>query len=153
MVIEAPHRATESAKLALSVAVEIEVPGKSTIVAKDAQSRHDAKGDYTAALNNAFDAAERQLERAGDLRAGDLKTSEAAAQTAMVVRLFSEQGYGFLQLDNSPELYFTRNAVAADAFDELRLGMMVEVTPASEEGPMGPQASSVKLRDRARVPN
>jgi hypothetical protein len=37
-------------------------------------------------------------------------------------------------------------------FDELQVGMMVHVTRAADEGPMGPQASSVRLLDRSRTP-
>jgi cold shock CspA family protein len=70
----------------------------------------------------------------------------------MVVRLFPDQNYGFIEIDNSPELYFTRNAVVGGSFDELEAGMMVEVTVASEEGPMGPQANSVRLLGRSKTP-
>jgi cold shock CspA family protein len=70
----------------------------------------------------------------------------------MIVRLFPEQSYGFVEIDHSPELYFTRNAVVGGDFDELRVGMLVQVTRATEEGPMGPQASSIRLLDRARTP-
>lgn len=76
----------------------------------------------------------------------------ATGQTGMVVRLFPDQNYGFVELDNSTELYFTRNAVAGGSFDELSVGMMVIVTPATDEGPMGPQASSVRLFDKSRTP-
>lgn len=152
VVVEVPHRSSESAKLPLGIAVEVEVPGRSTIVAKDAMERHDAKGDYTAPLNHAFDAIERQLKKVNDIREGDVKTGEAQAQSGMIVRLFPEQNYGFVQIDNSPELYFTRNAVMGDAFDELKVGMLVQVTRATAEGPMGPQASSVRLLDRSSAP-
>jgi hypothetical protein len=70
----------------------------------------------------------------------------------MVVRLFPRQNYGFVEIDGSPELYFTRNAVVGGDFDELAVGMMVQVTRATDEGPMGPQASSVRLLDRSRTP-
>ena len=70
----------------------------------------------------------------------------------MVVRLYPDQNYGFIEVDNSPELYFTRNAVVGADYDELKVGMMVQVTPATSEGPMGPQASSVRLLDRNRTP-
>jgi cold shock CspA family protein len=70
----------------------------------------------------------------------------------MVVRLFAEQSYGFVEIDISPELYFTRNAVTGGDFDELEEGMVVQVTRATDEGPMGPQASSVRLLDRSKTP-
>jgi uncharacterized membrane protein len=59
---------------------------------------------------------------------------------------------GFIEIDNLTELYFTRNAVVSGNFDELEPGMIVQVTRATDEGPMGPQASSVRLLDRSRTP-
>jgi len=152
VVVEAAHRGTQSPKVPLSVCVEVEVPGRNTIVAKDGQQRHEMKDDYTAALNNAFDAAERQLAKLNDIQDGDVKASETAPQSGMIVRLFPDQNYGFIELDNSPELYFTRNTVVGGNFDELRVGMLVQVTRATAEGPMGPQASAVRLLDRAQTP-
>jgi ribosome-associated translation inhibitor RaiA/cold shock CspA family protein len=152
VVVEAAHRGTRSPKVPLSVCVEVEVPGRNTIVAKDGQQRHEMKDDYTAALNNAFDAAERQLAKLNAIQDGDVKASEAAPQSGMIVRLFPDENYGFIELDNSPELHFTRNAVVGGNFDELRVGMLVQVTRATGEGPMGPQASTVRLLDRAQTP-
>jgi hypothetical protein len=40
----------------------------------------------------------------------------------MIVRLFPEQNYGFEEIDNSPELYFMRNAVLGGDLDELQVG-------------------------------
>lgn len=153
VVIEVPHRSGESGKVPLGVAVEVTVPGRPTIVAKDAQERHEAKEDQMAPVNNAFDAVERQLEKLADIRTRDVRSAAASeAQTGMVVRLFPEQGYGFVEVDNSSELYFTRNVVAGDAFDDLKPGMLVHVVQANDEGPMGPQANSIRLLDKATTP-
>jgi ribosome-associated translation inhibitor RaiA/cold shock CspA family protein len=152
VVVEVPHRGSETAKLPIAVSVEAEVPGRGPVIGKDEEDRREAKQDHTAALNNAFDAVERQLQKISDLQNDEVKPHEDAGQSGMVVRLFPEQNYGFIELDNSPELYFTRNAVAGGDFDELREGMMVHVTRATDEGPMGPQASSVRLLDRSRTP-
>ena len=100
----------------------------------------------------AFDAVERHLEKINDLQKQQVKPLEGAGQSGMVVRLFPEQSYGFIEIDNSPELYFTRNAVVGGDFGDLKVGMMVHVTRATEEGPMGPQASSVRLLDKSRTP-
>jgi cold shock CspA family protein len=152
VVVEAPHRSAGSAKVPIGVAVEVEVPNRPIIVAKDTQERREVKEDHTTPINRAFDAVERQLEKINDLQKQDVKLHEAAGQSGMIVRLFPEQSYGFIQLDNSPELYFTRNAVVGGDFDDLQVGMMVHVTLATEEGPMGPQASSVRLLDKAKTP-
>lgn len=152
VVVEVPHRSAESAKVPIGVTVEVSVPGRNTIVGRDTQERREVKEDHTAAINNAFDAAERQLERIADLQDVETRAPESAPQTGMVVRLFPEQGYGFVQIDNSPELYFTRNAVNGGNFDELQEGMLVQVTVATTEGPMGPQASAVSLLGKAKAP-
>ena len=152
VVVEAPHRSAGSGKVPIGVTVEVEVPNRKLIVGKDTQERHEAKNDHTAPLNNAFDAVERQLEKINDLQQQEVKAHEAAGQSGMVVRLFPEQSYGFIQVDNSPELYFTRNAVVGGDFDDIQVGMMVHITPATDEGPMGPQASSVRLLDKSKTP-
>jgi cold shock CspA family protein len=153
VVVGIPHKGSETAKLPLSVTVEVEVPGSGLIVGKDADERREVKQDHTAPLNNAFDAVERQLERISQRREGDTVSHDAPAQSGMVVRLFPDQNYGFVEIDNSPELYFTRNAVVGGSFDELRVGMLVQVTPSGDEGPMGPQAKSIRLLDRGKAPS
>ena len=152
VVVEIPHRASETAKVPISVSVVADIPGQAPVIGRNEQERREAKKDHTAALNNAFDAVERQLEKLGDVQKDEIKPHEGAGESGMIVRLFPEQNYGFVEIDNSPELYFTRNAVLGGDFDELQVGMMVHVTRATDEGPMGPQASSVRLLDRSRTP-
>lgn len=151
VVVEVPYR-SESAKVPIAISVEADVPGAGLILGKDEAERHAAKEDHTAAVNNAFEAVERQLGKIGDVRSREVVANAAQGQTGMVVRLYPDQNYGFIEVDNSPELYFTRNAVVDADYDELKVGMMVQVTPATSEGPMGPQASSVRLLDRNRTP-
>lgn len=150
--VKVPHRKSETAKVPLSVTVQVDVPGRGLVVGKDEEERREAKEDQTAALNRAFDAVERQLEKLADKQQGEVKASEALPQSGMVKSLFPNEGYGFVEIDNSPELYFTRNAVANGGFDDLKIGMLVHVTIATTEGPMGPQASSIRLQDKSRTP-
>jgi len=152
VVIEAPHRGAEAAKTAIAVSVEADVPGRGPVIGKDEQARREAKNDHTAALNNAFEAVERQLGKIASLRNNPPAPHAAEGQSGVIVRLFPAEGYGFVEVDNAPELYFTRNAVIGGSFDELTAGMIVLVTPATTEGPMGPQASSLRLLDRSRAP-
>ena len=152
VVVEIPHRASEIAKVPICVSVEADIPGRAPVIGRNEQERREAKQDHTAALNNAFDAVERQLEKLGDVQKAEIKLHERAGESGMIVRLFPEENYGFVEIENSPELYFTRNAVLGGDFDELQVGMMVHVTRATDEGPMGPQASSVRLLDRSRTP-
>lgn len=151
VVVDVPHRAPETGKVALRVAVEVEVPERSKIIGKGEQHTHAAKNDVTAALNRAFDAVERQLDEESRIRRHAVKHHAAAGATGRVQRLFPDQDYGFVEVGNGPDLYFGRNAVGSDAFDALEVGMLVEVTTATTEGPMGPQASSVRRLGGART--
>lgn len=143
VVVDVPHRAPETGKVALRVAVEVDAPGRRKLVGRAEEENHASKGDMTAALNRAFEAVERQLHD-HDGRRRDARARAGAGQTGRIGRLFPEQDYGFVEVGDGPDLYFTRNAVAGEAYDALQVGMLVEVTPATTEGPMGPQASSVR---------
>jgi ribosomal subunit interface protein len=145
VVIEAPHRSAEGHNPPIGISVEVDVPARPRIVAKDQEEQRAMKGDHLAAINRAFEAIERQLDELKDKQRGEVKHHENAGQTGSVVRLFPEQGYGFIEIAGGPELHFTRNAMADRSFDQLKVGTMVQVTQAAAEGPMGPQASFVGM--------
>lgn len=145
VVVDVPHRSPESGKPPLAVAVEIDVPNRKTIVGHDEQERREMKNDHYAVVNRAFDAVERQLDTAAKIQRREVKHHEGGPQTGLVVRLFPDQDYGFVEVSGSTDLYFARD-VAHGGFDDLKVGSLVEVTRAPSDGPMGPQASMVKLR-------
>jgi ribosome-associated translation inhibitor RaiA len=150
VVLEVPHRSPDSGKVPLGIAVEVEVPGRPLVVAKGEEDRREMKGDVTRVVNRTFEAIERQLSELQDIQDGVVKQHGATGESGVVVRLFPEQSYGFVEVKGSPDLYFTRNAVVGGVFDALRIGTLVLVTRATTEGPMGPQASSVRLLDAQR---
>jgi len=150
VVLEVPHRSPDSGKVPLGIAVEVEVPGRPLVVAKGEEDRREMKGDVTRVVNRTFEAIERQLSELQDMQDGVVKQHGATGESGVVVRLFPEQSYGFVEVKGSPDLYFTRNAVVGGVFDALRIGTLVLVTRATTEGPMGPQASSVRLLDAQR---
>jgi ribosome-associated translation inhibitor RaiA/cold shock CspA family protein len=145
VVVEVPHRSPESGKLPLGIAVEIDVPGRNPVIAKGEQDRREVKGDRSAIVNRVFEAAERQLEQIAAIRKGEVKQHGSAGDTGVVVRIFPEQNYGFIEVKDSPDLYFSREVVGNGSFEHITVGSLVHVTRAATEGPMGPQASSVKL--------
>lgn len=152
VVVDVPHRSPESGKPPLCVLVEVDVAGKKTIVGREQQERREMRNDHYAVVNRAFDAVQRQLKSAAAIRRHEVKHHEGGGETGLVVRLFPDQNYGFVEVAGSSDLYFARTAVSGGNFDDLKVGTMVDVTRASAEGPMGPQASSVKLRDGRRGP-
>lgn len=145
VLVEVPYRAPETGKVPLGISVEVEVPGAKSIVAKDQEERHESKADHSVVVNRTFDKVQRQLEDHGDIRRGDVKVHASDGTSGRIVRLFRDQNYGFVEVAGSPDLYFTRNAVQNADYDDLEVGQAVRVTIATTEGPMGPQASSVRL--------
>ena len=152
VAVSTPHRSPAGTYAPIAVAVEVDVPGHKLITAKDVERPDQPGGERTAMINRLFHAVQRRLQAAAQKLRQDVKVHEGELDTGQVVRLFPEQNYGFVQLGTSSELYFTRNAVVDDRFDELEPGTLVQVTPATTEGPMGPQASSVRVLNARRSP-
>jgi len=116
------------------VRLDITVPGSELVANKEAE-------DLNMAIRDAFDAAERQVEEFSQRRRGEVKTPAVPPQ-GRVVRLFPEEGFGFLEAPDGREVYFHRNAVL-EGFESLEVGS--EVRFAEEQGIEGPQASTVSL--------
>jgi cold shock CspA family protein/ribosome-associated translation inhibitor RaiA len=118
------------------VNVYVDVPG--TVVAVTKQQ----SDDLHVAIRGAFDAAQRQLQDYARKQRGEVSPTEAPPR-GRIVRLFADEGYGFIATADGRELYFHRNSVLEDAFDRLEVG--TEVRFAEELGNEGPQASTVAL--------
>jgi ribosomal subunit interface protein len=114
------------------VRIDITVPGSELVANKEAE-------DLNTAVRDAFDAAERQVDDFSRRRRGEVKTPVGPPQ-GRIVRLFRDEGYGFIAGADGREVYFHRNAVL-DGFDDLEVG--AEVRFAEEQGIEGPQASTV----------
>jgi ribosomal subunit interface protein len=140
VVVEAPHRRHHQGNL-YHVRVDITVPGREIVVSREPAAHH-AHEDAYVAIRDAFDAARRQLEDHARERRGQIKAHEPAPH-ARVVRLFPEEGYGFLATADGREVYFHQNSLVNGDFARLAVGDEVRFT--EEPGEQGPQASSVHL--------
>jgi ribosomal subunit interface protein len=118
------------------VRVDVTVPGSELVADKQAE-------EIFAAIREAFDAAERQVEAFSQRRRGDVKT-QVLPPEGEVVRIFPDEGFGFLSAPDGREVYFHRNAVLdPPGFEKLAVGARVRF--AEEQGFEGPQASTVSL--------
>lgn len=133
VIIEIPHRHHHKGHL-YHVRIDMTVPGGELVV------RREPHVDLYVALRDAFDAARRQLRDYASRQRGDIKYHEGVPH-ARIIRLFLEDGYGFLGNADGREIYFHRNSVVNDGFDRLEVGM--EVRYVEEQGDEGPQASSL----------
>lgn len=121
------------------VRVDITVPGSELVADKSDEELY-------AAIRGAFDAAERQVEAWSERRRGFVK-SQVLPPEGPVVRIFPEEGFGFITGPDGQEVYFHRNAVLdPPGFEKLEIGSRVRFT--EEQGFEGPQASTVSLIGR-----
>ena len=135
VLVEAPHRHHHKGIL-YNLRIDITVPGGELAVKREPHE------DVYAAIGDAFDAAERQLQAYAARRRGDVKHHEEMPH-AHISALFPEKGYGFLTTQDGREIYFHRNSVLKHRFRDLKIGMKVRFV--EELGEKGPQASTVKV--------
>ncbi|MBI4184793.1 MAG: HPF/RaiA family ribosome-associated protein [Proteobacteria bacterium] len=142
VVVEAPHRHHHKGRL-YAVRVDLTVPGGEVVVDR-AHPQDHAHEDVRVAVRDAFDAAARRVEDLVRRQRGDVKVHEPPLH-GRVARLMPEEGYGFIETADGVEVYFHRNAVRGDRFDELRPGSEVRLALHEGEGEKGPQASTVSV--------
>ena len=117
------------------VRLDITAPGSQVVADKQAE-------DLNVAIRDAFQAAERQVDELSRRQRGEVKTPVGPPE-GRVLRLFKEDGFGFLEGPDGTEVYFHRNAVLEPGFDDLEVGSRVRY--AETQGLEGPQASTVSL--------
>jgi ribosomal subunit interface protein len=140
IAVEAPHRSPHEAVREYRVRIDMSVPGDELVVSRDPGDSRTHQ-DLYAVIRDAFNAAERQLkDYAARLR--EARKPRVGPPHAIVLRLFAEEGYGFLLSPDGREIYFHRNSVLNDHFDDLEPGLEVRFN--EEEGEEGPQASTVE---------
>lgn len=91
----------------------------------------------------AFDVLDRRLAEHSQVLQQQLKTHEEVAQHGRIVRLFPDEGYGFIESDEGLEVYFHAHAVKKGKFSHLTPGTAVKF--AQEAGDQGPQAIWVQV--------
>lgn len=135
VVVEESQRRQHQGKL-FSVHIDITVPGKEMAV-----TREENEDPYVA-VRDAFNTAVRRLEEHGRQKRGEVKTHEKPP-FGRIIRIFSDQAYGFIITPDQREVYFHRNSVLNDDFGNLKFG--VEVSFIEEQGIEGPQAARVAI--------
>jgi ribosomal subunit interface protein len=117
-----------------TVRVDLTVPRGELVVNRQTSE------DLLVAIRDSFDAMRRRLEDYVRQHRGEVKIHESSPH-GHVVKLFPEQGYGFLATADGKEIYFHCNSVLEPGFTNLKIG--TEVRFVEEQGAKGPQASTV----------
>ena len=142
VVIEAPDRHSHHGGL-YGVHIDITVPGHEVVVSHQGP-KDQAHEDVYVALRDAFRAARRQLQDVARKQRGKVKRHDLPRH-AQVTKHYLAEDYGFLEGHDEVEVYFHRNAVLDEAFEDLHIGSLVRYVLAEGEGDAGPQASMVEL--------
>lgn len=140
VVIELPQKHKHQGKL-YNVRIDITVPGKELAVTRKCNE------DVYVAIRDAFNAVERQLEEHSRIRQGRVKNHNHVMH-GYVVRIISEEGYGFITGMDGTEYYFSITNVHHPRFNQLAVGDAVEYI--AEPVNDGWQAHHV-IRERAHA--
>ncbi len=128
------------------VRIYLTVPHDKQIVVDRLSAVQEREDPLITTIRKAFAAAERQLTAFTEKQRGDSKKHPLDNDvTAVVNKLFPEQGYGFLRTVDGRDVYFHKNAVPHGHFDRLRIGSGVRFVEST--GEKGPQASTVEPVD------
>lgn len=118
--------------------IHLALPDKREVAVERTPHQDERFQDFDFALNDAFKRANRQLQDQVRRMRGDVKQHEASP-TAVVKKVMTAEGYGFLESSDGREIYFHRNSVQDADFNDLKPGMRVAFH--EEDGRDGPQAS------------
>lgn len=124
------------------VRIDLVVPGDELVVTRD-PAAHKEQEDLYASIDAAFDDAQRVLEDHIRVQRGDVKAREAPSRHGKVSKLYSYEGYGFLETPEGETIYFHENSVLDHGFSRLAIGTRVRFV--EEAGEQGPQASTVAI--------
>lgn len=134
------------------VRIDLTLPPSHELVADSNPSDTNQHVELDTVIRDAFSKMERQLKQQTRLQreAEHSKVNTSPSDTqALVVRLFREQGYGFIKSLDGEEIYFHRNSVIHDDFDRIEVGTGVRFE--AVQGEQGPQASTVQIVDKPGV--
>lgn len=145
VVVEAPHRHSRKGKLFV-ITLDVTVPGAELVVNSE-KRHHPSHEDVYVALRDAFNAMTRQLEEHNRETKGQVKSHEAPPE-GIVIRLFHD--HGFIDTPDRGEIYFHRNSVVDDKFDDLKEGEQVRFV--ATQGEKGLQASTVHIVTKQGMP-
>ena len=120
--------------------ITLTVPGKELVTTRNEEE------DMYISIRTAFEDMTRQLEEY--MRQLHNGKHEPIMMAGKIARLFTSDGFGFIESEDGSEFYFNANHIAHTEFHKLNVGMPVHFV--REEGNNGPEARRVKLMHDAQ---
>lgn len=141
VVVQAPHRSGTHGRI-FEVRIDLTVPGEEIAVTREAGLNH-AHEDIHVALRDAFDAARRLLEDRVRRTAAHRTKRHPEVEHGEVVRIFPDDGYGFIETPDGREIYFQRDSLTKPNWDHIAVGSRLRFK--ERDGDKGPFATQVTL--------
>jgi cold shock CspA family protein/ribosome-associated translation inhibitor RaiA len=145
LAVEKPQEHQKSGN-SFRVRIDVTVPPEHELVVTREAGEGDPHAQLTTVIRDAFGAMRRRLKKLVEKQHGNVKTHPAQEVGGLVVRLFREQGYGFIRSADGEEIYFHKNSLPGDDFERIQVGTGVQWH--EEQGAKGPQASTVRIIDK-----
>jgi len=142
VAVERPHNYVKTGsqfRIRLNITVP---PGHEVVISKE-PGNNDMNDSLTTVIRNAFSAARKQLQKLTAIQRRETKTHPEQEVRAIISKIYPEEGYGFLRTINGREIYFHKNSLLNEEFDNLKEGRGVRFF--EEDGEKGPQASTVQV--------
>ena len=142
VVVDVPHKHKVKGNR-YDIRIDITVPpGNEIVVTKSSPDPDKTHKDPYMAIRDAFSSAARQLEDYARKLRGDVKT-ETIQPVGVISEINRNEGFGRISTSDGKLIYFHKNSVLDEDFNNLSTGMRVRF--AEEKGEKGTQASTVKL--------
>ena len=148
--IQAPHRRH---KKGTHYVIDIEVLTPLGTLSVDREPGDvNAHEDIYVTIRDAFNAMERQLRKQKEQHSGRPEETLNQLQ-GTIERLEPEKDCGHIATTDGRLIYFHRNAVIDQSFDDLKTGDAVELVVDREGAEDGPHASTVRPISKQRFVN
>ncbi len=128
------------------VRISLKMPPGHELVVRKESGKGDMHEGLTKVVRDAFDAVFRQVQELVEKQRADVKVHPEQMTNAVVDRIYSDEGYGFLRSTDGREIYFHKNSVLNNHFSRLSKGDGVRYV--EEIGDDGAQASTVQLVEK-----
>ncbi len=139
VALRAPHRKHQKGTT-YRVAINLSAPVGDIVVTRDPGANH-AHEDIYVAIRDAFRTARRQIEDKSRRRREESHGEGQPRLTGTISRLFSEEGYGFIETEDGAAFYFHEDDVVHNGFDRLDVDNSVRFVETT--GQSGPRAGAV----------
>ena len=124
--------------------IHLVLPGGREVAVSNNPHSGRAEDDMYAAIEGAFAVARRQLQDEKDMMAAKTRAQTVGSeQIGQVIRLYPEDGFGFIVTPSGHEVWFSQKKVKRGEFKNMQIGTRVYFE--EELGDQGPLATTVRI--------